>query len=187
MNSLNDFKEFYDRETASSSGLFHVASHAMSIPCPRGMLSRNSCLQPETRNSYGTSGNVFEDLLAPNEPSASRADELERYTPYVAIPTPRLARKFSTGILDLLQKELILSIAWLNNQGIKSQNASRYLSTSQCWKTSFKTEVCSYSNFRTELMLRIQDVEMVESADDLCRSKRPKWKTNFFVEDRLLI
>ena len=59
------------------------------------------------------------------------------------------------------------------------RNAFRYLSTSQCRKTSFKTSRGTYVIF--------QDVEMVESADDLCRSKRPKLKTNFFVEDRLRI
>ena len=69
-----------------------------------------------TRNLYGTSGNVFEDLLAPNEPSASRslasaqcepvsvntgrlaarADELERHTLNFAVITPRFERQFST-------------------------------------------------------------------------------------------
>ena len=71
VKSLSDSREFCDPETASSSGLSHVPSHPMSIPSPRGMLSRDSCLQLDTRNSYGTSGNVFENLLAPNEPSAA--------------------------------------------------------------------------------------------------------------------
>ena len=71
VNSLSDAKEFYDPETASSSGLFHVPSHTMSIPSPRGMTSRDSCLQLATRNSFGTTGHVFEDLLAPDEPSSA--------------------------------------------------------------------------------------------------------------------
>ena len=39
--------------------------------------------------------------------------------------------------------------------------------TFQCRKTSFKTEVCSWAIFRTDAMLWIKEVEMVESIDDL--------------------
>ena len=56
VNSLNDATEFHDPQTASSSGLSHVPSQSMSIPSTRGMISRDSCLQPDTRNSLGTSG-----------------------------------------------------------------------------------------------------------------------------------
>ena len=41
----------------------------------------------------------------------------------------------------------------------------------QCWKTSFKTEVCSCSSFPTDAMLWIKEVEMVESVDDLKTSQ----------------
>ena len=120
VNSLSDFREFCDPKTASSSGLSHHPSHPITIPSPRGLLSRDSCLQLEKRNSCGMSGNVSENLPAPNEPSApffgnSRslasaqcepvslntggvADpaEKERNTQHFAIPTPRFAREFST-------------------------------------------------------------------------------------------
>ena len=59
VNSLNDTREFVDP----------VPSQPMSIPSPRGSLSRDSCLQPDTRNSFGTE-NVFEDLPALGEPPA---------------------------------------------------------------------------------------------------------------------
>ena len=59
MNSLNDAREFIDPGTASSSGLSHVFSQLVRIPSRRGMISRDSCLQPDTRNSFGISGNVF--------------------------------------------------------------------------------------------------------------------------------
>ena len=39
--------------------------------------------------------------------------------------------------------------------------------TFQCWKTSFKTEVCYCSDFSTEAMLWIEEVEIVESVDNL--------------------
>ena len=43
-------------------------------------------------------------------------------------------------------------------------------STFQFGKTSFKTEVCSCSNFPTDAMLWIKEVEMVGSVDDLVTS-----------------
>ena len=121
VNSLNDFSEFNDPETASSSGSSHVPSQLMRIPSPRGSLSRDSCLEPDTRNSFGISGNVLDDPPAPSEPPAAffdisrnsasaqcepvslitgrlldRGNELERNTRNFAIPTPRFARKIST-------------------------------------------------------------------------------------------
>ena len=39
--------------------------------------------------------------------------------------------------------------------------------TGACWKIRFKTEVCTCSQFPTEAMQRIKEVEMVDSVDDL--------------------
>ena len=39
--------------------------------------------------------------------------------------------------------------------------------TFACWKIRFKTEVCTCSQFPTDAMLWIKEVEMVDSADDL--------------------
>ena len=39
--------------------------------------------------------------------------------------------------------------------------------TFPCWKIRFKTEVCTCSQFSTEGMLRIKEVEMVDSVNDL--------------------
>ena len=39
--------------------------------------------------------------------------------------------------------------------------------TFACWKIRFKTEVCTCSQFLSEAMLWIKEVEMVESVDDL--------------------
>ena len=55
-----DEKEFYDPETASSSGALHVPSKPLNNPSPRGMLSRDSGSPLDTQNTMGTSGNVFE-------------------------------------------------------------------------------------------------------------------------------
>ena len=39
--------------------------------------------------------------------------------------------------------------------------------TFACWKIRFKTEVCTLSQFPTEAMHWIKEVEMVDSVDDL--------------------
>ena len=70
MKSLNDARIFHDPETASSSGASHVPSQLLSIPSPRGTISRDFCLPHETRNPVGSSGNVFEDLRARDGPSS---------------------------------------------------------------------------------------------------------------------
>ena len=68
---MADAREFYDPETASSSGATHVLSQPSTAPSPRGTLCRDSGLPFDTRNSMGTSGNVFESLPARNGPSSA--------------------------------------------------------------------------------------------------------------------
>ena len=55
----------------SSSGASHVPSQPLNIPSPSGMLSRDSGLPRDTRNTVGTSRNVVESLLAREGPSSS--------------------------------------------------------------------------------------------------------------------
>ena len=79
VTSLTDAREFYDPETASSSGSSHVPSQPLNIPSPRGMLSRDSCLLLDTRNSMGTSGNVLESLPARGRTILSFLRELKEF------------------------------------------------------------------------------------------------------------
>ena len=60
VNALKEEKEFYDPETASSSGMSQVHS-----------LSLDSGFPHYTRNLMGTSGNVFEKPPAPERISPS--------------------------------------------------------------------------------------------------------------------
>ena len=59
VNSLKDARELYDLETASRSGVIPRSQSAMDIPSPRDLISRDSCLPPDTRNSCDSSGHVF--------------------------------------------------------------------------------------------------------------------------------
>ena len=71
VNSLSDATEFHDPETASSSGARHVPSQPSTIPSPRTTPCCDSGLPHDTRNIVGTSGNVFDSLLAREGPSSA--------------------------------------------------------------------------------------------------------------------
>ena len=50
---------------------------------------------------------------------------------------------------------------------ISSLTASLHQQLFACWKIRFKTEVCTCSQFTTEAMQWIKEVEMVDSVDEL--------------------
>ena len=168
----------------------------MSIPSSRGMISRNSCLQLDTRNSLGTSGHVF-GLTARGAPSsalfensknlASRSCRLKPiYTGKIAEqraglrkepqdytrPTSRFARKFSTW--NPLHRE-----GGTYSQNCMMENPRNQISDLhfdkfpdsadvQCWKTNFKTEVSSNIGSPTIGMLWTKEV--AKPVDDLMTS-----------------
>ena len=139
------------------------------------MLSRDSCQQRDTRNLCGTSGNVFEDLLAPNEPTAACFGNARSLTAShcepVSVNTRRLAaqeevfsrntqnfaRKFSTWNPTSHAEEACpqnCMVQQPRNQ-VSEMHFDKILipSTFQCSTTSFTTEVCSRSNILTEALL----------------------------------
>ena len=59
----DDSGEFQDVESIGSGGLPNVPSQP-AVPNSRGMLSRDQSLRPDTWNSLGTSGNVFDNPSA---------------------------------------------------------------------------------------------------------------------------
>ena len=67
VNALCEENEFYDPETASSSGMSHGPSQPSRIPSPRGMLSRGSVLPHYAANTIRTSGNVLQIYLLKKE------------------------------------------------------------------------------------------------------------------------
>ena len=148
VNSLNEEKEFCALETAISSGMFHVLNQPSSIPSPRGMIGRDSCLQPDTRNSLGTLEHVFEGPPAAEWPSPSffkipknltsspcelRSGETEstmRHGEGLRQGTARVQKyrlldlpgKTRPGIPCIILEELILKIIWWKRQGTLSRN-----------------------------------------------------------------
>ena len=185
VNALNEAKEFYDPETASSSGKSHVSSQHPRIPSPRGMLSRDSGLPHCTRNSMGALGTICEQTLAPAycegvAGTAMRHGEgLRREPQSSTIPTPRFSRNLG---------------AWNSTRrtgGTYSQNcmmdAPRYTISElhlgkfpdpddfQCWRVSFKTEVCVSKSTPEPTVSWINEVEMAGFIiDDLLTSQSNK-------------
>ena len=106
---------------------------------------------------------------------AERANELERNAQNFAIPTPRFARKFSTwnppSHADGPYPQNCM-VELSRNQASET-HFDKFADPSmfQCFKTSFKTEVCSCSSFPTETMLWIKEVEVAEPVDDLKTSQ----------------
>ena len=137
MNSLNDGKDFYDPEKASSSGLSHVPSQPSRMSSLGGMISRDFCLPHNTQNSMGTIGNVFEDLPVQEGPSSGfentrnlassscllrpsntgnalkHGEGLRREPQSSAIPTPPFSR---TPCRRELRKERQEKSRWWRNQ-----------------------------------------------------------------------
>ena len=128
----------------------------MIVPSPCGMTRRDSCLQPETRNFFGASVNVFEDVTAPNEPTArsltdthcepvslNKKEELERNTQIFAMPTPRFARKFSTwnppSPAEGPDPQNCLIEQSRNQVSVMHSDTFPDTAGFQCWKTSVQT------------------------------------------------
>ena len=106
VNALNEEKEFFDPETASSSGPSHVSSQPSRIPSPRGVLSHDSgCIIHG--NSMGTSGNVLENNLPRNNFSILTRNFHETWR---RIDTRTAKFNTAPGILRVVLEELLLKI-----------------------------------------------------------------------------
>ena len=208
---MNDSKDFQDAESVRS-GNSHVTSRPVSFPphpIPEGML-RHSFLSPRRKegppciwDTHGFSGNVFADPLASS--SASYPQELNQWNSSIKEPlhscrVEKSERQKQDQDLRCqsgpsAQKSVIFS----GGDSSKNCGADQQRlqiselhfdkcptpATFACWKIRFKTEVCTCSQFPTEAMLWIKEVEMVDSVDDSnssCSVRRIQMP-NFEVHD----
>ena len=182
---MNDAKEFNDPETASNSGLSHVPSQPMSIPSPRGMITLDSCLQLDTRNSLGTSGRVFEYLHALFGNSKNLASSSCRLNPIhtgkiaeqrevsrnetqnCTTPTPRCREVIDLESSVSCRRNLSSKLYVENSEESDLGHFDKFPDTSghQFWNTNFKTEVSSCSGCLTVAMLWIKEAEVAKSVD----------------------
>ena len=210
-NCVSDSKEFQDAESVRS-GQSHGTSQPVSFPphpIPGGMLSRSLGMPsrregpPSIWDTHGISGNVFANPVASSSalylqelhPWSSGREELihsstveksEKQTP---VQDWRCQSGPSAGS-PVIPCEGDSS----NNYGADQQRLQisdlhfdKFPSpaTFACWKIRFKTEVCNCSQFPTEAVHWIKEVEMADSVDDLMSSssKRGIQMPNFEVLD----
>ena len=192
-NCMNDSKDFQDAESVRS-GNSHVTSRPVSFPphpIPEGML-RHSFITPSRRegppsiwDTHGISGNVFANPDASS--STPYPQELHQWNSSIEEPLHSSAAEKS----ERPERDEDLrcqsgpsakdSVIFNGGDSSKNYGADQQRlqildlhfdkfptpATFACWKIRFKTEVCTCSQFPTEAMQWIKEVEMVDSVDDL--------------------
>ena len=191
VNCMNDCKDFQDAESVRS-GNSHVTSRPVSFPShpiPGGLLRpffvspRRKEGPPSIWDTHGISGNVFADPHASSsapypqelnpwnssieEPlhsstvEKSERPEQNRDLRYQSGPSAKDSVIFSGGDSSKNygadQQRLQIS----DNHFDKFPTPATFA----CWKIRFKTEVCTCSQFPTEAMQWIKEVELVDSVD----------------------
>ena len=193
VNCMNDSKDFQDAESVRS-GNSHVTSRPMSFPThpiPEGML-RPSFVSPRRKegppsicDTHGISGNVFADPHASS--SAPYPQELYQWNSSIEEPLhsstaekserPEQNQDLRCQSGPSAQDSVIFS----GGDSSKNYGADQQRlqisdlhfdkfptpATFACWKIRFKTEVCTCSQFPTEAMQWIKEVELVDSVDEL--------------------
>ena len=191
VNCMNDSRDFQDAESARS-GQSHVTSQPVFFP-PHpdlgGMLSRSLGMPsrkngpPSVWDTHGMSGNVFATPMASS--SAPYPQESNPWISHVSEHTsPNVMSESQTPVQDqrrpsgpsarnsVIRSEGDLSKNYGADQQrlqISDPHFDKFTTpaTFACWKMRFKTEVCTCSQFPTEAMPWIKEVEMVDSVDDL--------------------
>ena len=205
VNCMNGSKDFQDADSIRN-GNSHVTSRPVSFPphpIPEGMLSRSfgvPCRRegpPSIWDTHGISGNVFAN------PDASSS-----------APYPQGLNPWSSNTEEPLHSSTVeKSEKRTQDQDLRCQSgpsakgggdsSKNYGADQQrlqisdlhldkfptpatfaCWKIRFKTEVCTCSQFPTEAMQWIKEVEMVDSVDELKSSSSVRGipMPNFEVE-----
>ena len=157
-------------------------------PNPGGMLSRSLGMPsrndrpPSIWDTHGKSGNVSANPTAsslapyPQESNTWISNVSERTSPHVMSEsqTPAQDQRCQSG--PSARNSFLLGEGdSSNNFGADQQRLQisdlhfdkfPTPSTFACWKIRFKTEVCTCSQFPTEAMQWIKEVELVDSVDD---------------------
>ena len=192
VNCMNDSKDFQDAEPIRS-GNHHVTSRPVSFP-PHPIterMLRHSFVSSSRRegppsiwDTHGISGNVFANPDASS--SASFPQELHQWNSSIEEPlhsstVEKSERQEQNQDLRCQSGPSVKDSVILNegdyskNYGADQQRLQisdlhfdRFPTpaTFACWKIRFKTEVCTCSQFPTEAMQWIKEVEMVDSVDD---------------------
>ena len=182
VNCMKDSKDFQDAESVRC-GNSHVTSRPVSFPpppIPEGLLRQafvSPCRRegpPSIWDTHGISGNVFAN--PPASSSALYPQELNPWGTTIEEPlhtstaekserpeqNPDLRCQFGSSAKD----SVIFSGGDSSNSDLHFEKFPTP-ATFACWKIRFKTEVCTCSQFPTEAMQWIKEVELVDSVDEL--------------------
>ena len=191
INCMNDLRDFQDAESARC-GQSHVTSQPVFFPPhpdPGGMLSRSLGMPsrkngpPSILDTHGISGNVFVNSTAsssapyPQESIPWSSNVSEHTSPHVMSEsqTPAQDQRCQSG-LSARNSVIPSEGGFSKNYGADQQRLQisdphfdkfHTPTTFACWKIRFKTEVCTCSQFPTEAMPWVKEVELVDSVDDL--------------------
>ena len=193
INSVSNSKDFRDAESIRS-GNSHVTSRPVSFPphsIPEGMLSRSFGVPsrregpPSIWDTHGMSGNVFADPHASSSapyPQGLHQSNSSSEEPLHSSTVEKSERQEQDQDLRC-QSGPSAKNSFIPCEGDSSKNYGADQqrlqisdlhfdkfttpATFACWKIRFKTEVCTCSQFPTEAMQWIKEVEMVDSVDDL--------------------
>ena len=188
INCMNDSRHFQDAESVRS-GHSHVTSQPVSFPhhpIPAGIRSRSAGMPsrrdgpPSIWDTHGISGNVFANPTASSSAPCSQgfnpwvSDVSEHTSPHVMsesqTPNTALDPRCQSGrsarnSFDHDEGRFFQEL-WADQQRLQISDLhfDKFLNpaTFACWKIRFKTEVCTCSQFPTEAMQWIKEVELVE-------------------------
>ena len=127
VNSLSVARECCDPETTSGYGLSHVPCQPVNIRNTRGLMSRDSCLQPDRRRAPSESscsflGKFKSMASAPCE----RRKKIGEKPSVFCNSNPEICKEvFNLETSLSMQKGLIRKIGWLGYRGIKSGRRKR--------------------------------------------------------------
>ena len=191
---MNDSRDYQDAESVRC-GQSHVASQPVffpPFPVPGGMQSRSKGMPsrkdepPSIWHTHGKSGNVTADPVASS--TAPNPQELNPWSfqayqnRFTHQRRRRMRIKHQCKIRDASpdrqpkiqsspRREYFLRTMEQTNEDLQISDLhfDKFLTpaTFACWKIRFKTEVCTCSQFPTEAMQWIKEVELVDSVDDL--------------------
>ena len=184
---MNDSKEFQDTESARS-GNSHVTSQPGLFPKHPAFerMLRPSFVSPQRKEGLpdiwdlsGVSGNVFANPQASS--SAPRPQELNQWNSSTEEPLHSSTAEQNQDLRcqsGLSAKDSVIFSGgdYSKNYGADQQRLQisdlhfdkfPTPATFACWKIRFKTEVCTCSQFPSEAMQWIKEVELVDSVDEL--------------------
>ena len=190
VNCMNDSKDFQDAESVRS-GNSHVTSQPMLFPkhpIPEGpsfVSPRRKEGPPNVWDTSRISGNVFANPHASS--SAPYPQELNPW--WTTIEEPLHVSSAEKSERPEQNQDLRCqsgpsakdSVIFSGGDSSKNYGADQQRlqisdlhfdkfptpATFACWKIRFKTEVCTCSQFPTEAMQWIKEVELVDSVDEL--------------------